>query len=422
MKLSKASDQNEGGKADMKNKIKLISRILTVVLVLSAILAIPNQVQARDGGRIYKEKFTFMTEPVQKINTHSKYHGAGDVWCESYISHTLEIVVKGKKPNLRLRYYTEMLDKMYTEDIPAKEWKYNRSTKTWTASHKLKKLYGYTYFSLYEKNAKPRKATMRVLPKTNTTVRNFRVVGKAGYINLCWTKINGNVQIFRSNSAKGKYRKIAEIYGNTGSYCDRKIKTGKKYYYKIRLVCHMQDGAKQKSVYLKYTPARGTVCKAKTQTRQLDLNIFQKKSTKLLLSELTWNTKFKNSTELKKILPTMVRKHYAFYDRNYPQYDVPNSKYGWYYLVPKNVVHKWIRDTFGITVNKVNLPQKNGKYMVWQLWWQSIEEPKYVNAKRTRTGAVVTLKNYIGSECTSTYTINVKAANNSRGFVVTSVQ
>nr|WP_296083277.1 hypothetical protein [uncultured Blautia sp.] len=406
----------------MKNKIKMICRMLAVILVLSAILTIPNQVQARDGGRVYKEKFTFMTEPVQKINTHSKYYGAGDVWCESYISHTLEIVVKGKKPNLRLRYYAEMLDKMYTEDIPGKEWKYNRSTKTWTARHKLKKLYGFSYFSLYEKNAKPRRATMRVIPRTDTTVRNFRVVGKPGYINLCWTKINGEIQIFRADSARGRYRKIAEIYGDTGDYSDRKIKAGRRYYYKVCLGCYIQDGARRKRLYLKCTPARGTVCRAKTQTRQLNLNIFQKKSTKLLLSEITWNTKFRNSTELKKILPTMVRKHYSIYDTRYPRYEVNGSKDSWYYLVPQNVVHKWIRDTFGITVNRVNLPQKNGKYMVWQLWWQSIEEPKYVNAKRTRTGAVVTLKNYIGSECTSTYTINVKAANNSRGFVVTSVQ
>lgn len=49
----------------MKNKIKMICRMLAVILVLSAILTIPNQVQARDGGRVYKEKFTFMTEPVQ---------------------------------------------------------------------------------------------------------------------------------------------------------------------------------------------------------------------------------------------------------------------------------------------------------------------------------------------------------------------
>lgn len=405
----------------MKRKMKLVCRILAAVLVLSGVLIIPNQVYARDGATFYKEKFTCMTEPVKNMNSANQYHGAGDIWCANYMSHSLEIKVKGKKPNLKLRYYTDMLEKLYIEDIPAKEWKYNSSDKTWTARHKLKKLYGFTYFALYEKNAKPRKATMRVLPNTNTTVRNFKVSRKSGYIKLCWTKIDGDIQIYRAASANGKYKKIAEVYGDCGSYSDKKVKAGKKYYYKIRLMCNLWDGGKQKVLYLKWTPAKGITCQAKPQSN-INTNMFKKSNIKLLLFEVSWGTKFKSSTELKKILPTMVRKHYSFYDTKYPRYDVSGSENGWYYLVPKKDVHKWIYDTFGLTVSTVNLPQKNGKYMIWQLWWQNIEEPKSVSAKKSKNGAVITLKNYIGSDCTSTHTINVKEANNSRGFVIMSVK
>lgn len=406
----------------MKSKMKKICGIFIVVLILSSIMAVPQTVQARDAGRFYKEKFTFMTEPIQNLKSYSIYHGMGDIWCEKYLSHYLEITVKGKKPDQKLLYYTEMLDKSYAEDIPKGEWKYNSSKKTWTARHKLKKLYGFTYFALYEKNAKPRKATVRLLPDTNTTVQNFRVAGKPGYIKLSWKKIAGYIQILRAGSVNGKYKKIKEVYGNEGCYLDKKVKAGKKYYYKIRLISGASSGKREQTLYLKCTSARGTSCKAKAQAK-INTNVFKKKDITLFLSEITWNTKFKNSTELKKILPTMVRKHFSIYAyKGYPEYDVPDSKDCWYYLVPKKDVHKWIKDTFGLTVNKVNLPQKNGKYMIWQLWWQGIEEPKVTKVTRTKDGAIIILKEYIGSSCTNTYTINVRAANNSRGFVIKSVK
>ena len=72
-----------------------------------------------------------------------------------------------------------------------------------------------------------------------------------------WKKIKGvtTYQVYRSTSKKGKYTRIAST--NKASYTDKKVKGGKKYFYKIRTgkksgtKTYYSDYSKVKSVKVK---------------------------------------------------------------------------------------------------------------------------------------------------------------------------
>lgn len=90
-------------------------------------------------------------------------------------------------------------------------------------------------------------------------------------IRISWGKVDGasGYDIYRSTSKSGKYSKIAAISdGKTVKYTDKKLTTGKKYYYKVRAY---RSVGKSK-VYGAYSevkagtpvPAKATGLKAKT--------------------------------------------------------------------------------------------------------------------------------------------------------------
>ena len=61
-------------------------------------------------------------------------------------------------------------------------------------------------------------------------------------------------------------------------------------------------------------------------------------------------------------------------------------------LVPKKVVHDYIKDIYGITVSKVSLSVKEGKYLLEELWWQDEKLVVFDKAVKTKDGAKITLK------------------------------
>lgn len=62
-----------------------------------------------------------------------------------------------------------------------------------------------------------------------------------GNLQITWKKIKNayRYQIYRSDSEKGKYTKLATVKGT--SYTDASVKTNKNYYYKIRVVNRVND-------------------------------------------------------------------------------------------------------------------------------------------------------------------------------------
>lgn len=62
------------------------------------------------------------------------------------------------------------------------------------------------------------------------------VCAEEGGIKLTWKKVSGvnSYQIVRSQEEKGTYEEIVKLNNQTTSYTDTTVKTGQKYYYKIR--------------------------------------------------------------------------------------------------------------------------------------------------------------------------------------------
>lgn len=88
---------------------------------------------------------------------------------------------------------------------------------------------GKTYYSDYSEQS--RKSID--IPKTKVT--SVKRAGKA--LRIKWKKISGafGYKITRKTGAKGKYRVIATIKkGKKTTFTDKKVKAGKKYYYKVR--------------------------------------------------------------------------------------------------------------------------------------------------------------------------------------------
>ena len=74
---------------------------------------------------------------------------------------------------------------------------------------------------------------------TCTKVAKVSVSGKSTAkkkVKLTWKKNQtvGGYEIYRADSKKGKYKKIASVPNSKTSYTDKKRKSGKTYYYKIR--------------------------------------------------------------------------------------------------------------------------------------------------------------------------------------------
>lgn len=103
-------------------------------------------------------------------------------------------------------------------------------------------------------------------PKPDQNVPNLTAVS-AGYnsVRLNWSKVEGadGYRIYRATSANGTYKSVATIKnGNITSYTNKKLTTGKTYYYKIRAYKN-QNGKKVWKPYSKTVSVIPTLTQVK---------------------------------------------------------------------------------------------------------------------------------------------------------------
>ena len=169
---------------------------------------------------------------------------------------------------------------------------------------------------------------------------------------------------------------------------------------------------------LSFTSIAGTSAVDANAAARINMNIFKKQSTRSWLEKMCYVVTYKNTTELKKKLPTIVRRDFLYtYRDRYDKYST-----GLNMLVPKKVVHNYIYNIYGIRVSKVNLPVKKGKYLIKELWWQDETNTSFYKAVRTRTGATITLKKDVFGTPVGRNVVTVRPVNNPRGFVITSIK
>ena len=169
---------------------------------------------------------------------------------------------------------------------------------------------------------------------------------------------------------------------------------------------------------LSFTSIAGTSAVDANAAARINMNIFKKQSTRSWLEKMCYVVTYKNTTELKKKLPTIVRRDFLYtYRDRYDKYST-----GLNMLVPKKVVHNYIYNIYGIRVSKVNLPVKKGKYLIKELWWQDETNTSFYKAVRTRPGATITLKKDVFGTPVGRNVVTVRPANNPRGFVITSIK
>ena len=169
---------------------------------------------------------------------------------------------------------------------------------------------------------------------------------------------------------------------------------------------------------LSFTSIAGTSAVDANAAARINMNIFKKQSTRSWLEKMCYVVTYKNTTELKKKLPTIVRRDFLYtYRDRYDKYST-----GLNMLVPKKVVHNYIYNIYGIRVSKVNLPVKKGKYLIKELWCQDETNTSFYKAVRTRTGATITLKKDVFGTPAGRNVVTVRPANNPRGFVITSIK
>ena len=160
-------------------------------------------------------------------------------------------------------------------------------------------------------------------------------------------------------------------------------------------------------------------------SKKINMKIFKKQSVRKFFERKSgdyFGIKFANRKEFNKKLPQIVRFdfHYAFIDKYCKRYKYNKSMD---MLVPKKVVHKHIYDVYGVKVTKVKLPVRNGKYVLHNLWIQDTTEFVFSKAVRKGNGAVITTKWIdVFGYYTGKTVFTVRKANNSRGFVITSIK
>lgn len=160
-------------------------------------------------------------------------------------------------------------------------------------------------------------------------------------------------------------------------------------------------------------------------SKKINMKIFKKRSVRKFFERKSgdyFGIKFANRKEFNKKLPKIVRFdfHYAFIDKYCKRYKYNKSMD---MLVPKKVVHKHIYDVYGVKVTKVKLPVRNGKYVLHNLWIQDTTEFVFSKAVRKGNGAVITTKWIdVFGYYTGKTVFTVRKANNSRGFVITSIK
>ena len=117
-----------------------------------------------------------------------------------------------------------------------------------------------------------------------------------------WNRVKkaGGYQIYRSTAKKGKYKRIKTVKkASTIKYTNKKLKEGKRYYYKVRAF----KKSKGKTVYSKFSKVQSKKTLVKLNTH---INSFLKKATK---PSMTKEQKLKASY-------VYMRDHYKYIKRD----------------------------------------------------------------------------------------------------------
>lgn len=191
--------------------------------------SIPLTANASYGDE-YGSTFTFTTTP-------NKWKFVPACWySEKPVSNTLTIQIKGKAPLNKIRYRLEG-QKWTSINIKDKNWVYNKTTGFNTLNLSIKEMKGFFDVEVYDTNPSGRKIKITFKGKINKIpiVNSINRISDTS-VKINWKKINHtlDVDIMRSTSLNGSYKRIARVYISEGSYTDKNIVPGKKYYYKLR--------------------------------------------------------------------------------------------------------------------------------------------------------------------------------------------
>lgn len=229
-----------GGKSMNSKRKKGNYHLLILLGILLGVFFISTSAYARSGGEEYGDNFSEKTKSGQWVKCGIQ------LYCENRLDNYLYISVKGSSPITKVKYFWEGLEYAkegwHTVNLPKSKWKYNNSTKCWTTKCKLRAT-GFTYFFAYDTNKKARTVTMKVLPvmRKDGVVQNYKATVDSGKVKISWKTHNVyfdvcDLYIYRSTSAKGKYKRIATVSERAGGYTDKNVTAGKKYYYKVQKV------------------------------------------------------------------------------------------------------------------------------------------------------------------------------------------
>lgn len=267
------------------------------------------------------------------------------------------------------------------------------------------------------------KATITATAKAGTNYKS----GKASFV-LTVTKANNTIKADNITKNMSKKSQTVNIKASvkdkaklTYSSNNKSVKVSSKG--KVTIAAKFSGKATitikaAKTARYNSASKKITVTVKKPSQSKINMDIFKKKSVKQWLENMCYVRGFRDNAALKRKMPTIVRKDFLYV--NYTKY----KKYanGVDMLVPKKVVHDYIKDTYGITVSKVSLPVKNGKYLLKELWWQDETQVYFDKAVKTKDGAKIILKRKLFGKSAGQNEITVKPAKNPEGFVITSMK
>lgn len=298
----------------MKKELYRHILMFGMLVFFAGILFGPVNTYARDGGAKYEQEFSQDTKP----KTWSQK--TGEVFCDYYLDIYLEISMKNKPSISKLRYYGEISEKIYTMKLPDK-WKYDNKSKTWKIKVKLNPVYGFTYFWVYDTSKYSHEVTYKVIPELEKKIGTWNISDDAKGILINWKKMKEcylSIEIYKSVSEKGTYKKIKTVNIQDGKYVDKLVQDGKSYYYKLRY-CYRTNSRKLISAFTKpvkfkyeadpivYPPERITALQAyksylNTILSQHKLKVLEAYN----IDQTTWTEKWISNVDVKNIRFSIV--------------------------------------------------------------------------------------------------------------------
>lgn len=138
----------------------------------------------------------------------------------------------------------------------------NPKTTSWTDKKvKTGKTYYYKMKSVIQ-TTKDEKSSFSKMKSAKCVPATPEISLKAGkkQVKVSWKKVSGTngYEVYRATSKDGKYKKVKTIKkGNTVSYTDKKVSSGKKYYYKVKAYRTVNG----KKVYSNYSAVKSKKAK-----------------------------------------------------------------------------------------------------------------------------------------------------------------